>query len=62
MNGELKRKIYELRDLLVGVVPVPTDQGQADHLLADLQVHGRHGRAQPIQAMGIKAGRLNGSH
>ena len=26
MNGELKRKIDGLRDLLVGVVPVPTDQ------------------------------------
>lgn len=26
MNGELKRKIDGLRDLLVGVVPVLTDQ------------------------------------
>ena len=26
MNGDMKRKIDTLRDLLVGVLPVPTDQ------------------------------------
>lgn len=52
MNGELKRKIDGLRDLLVGVVPVPTDQvkqitlGLIYKFMGDMDDCSRYGRKE----------------